>query len=78
VIAFDLSLDKKKILADIAISTDTAIRQAKIFKTSPLYETYLYVVHGVLHIIGYRDATFKQRKLMDEKAHYILEKLQRD
>jgi len=75
VIAFDLATTKSEILADLAISTDTAIRNARIFKTSPTHELYLYVVHGILHILGYRDCSDRQRKLMQHKADQILSRL---
>ena len=61
---------------EIVVSSDTAIRNARIFKTKPLYELYLYVVHGVLHIIGYDDRTKKQRERMQKKADDILQALQ--
>jgi probable rRNA maturation factor len=76
VIAFDISEDKKKISADIVISTDTALRNAKIYRTSPLYELYLYVAHGILHILGYDDNTKAKQKLMQIKAEQILSNLQ--
>jgi len=72
VIAFDLSSDKKEFFADLAISTDTAKRNAGIFKTTPLYEVYLYVVHGLLHLLGYDDNTAKQKKLMENRSNQIL------
>lgn len=72
VIAFDISEGKKAITADIAISTDRALRNAVVYRTSPLYETYLYVIHGVLHILGYDDKTGKERKVMEEKTRKIL------
>lgn len=75
VLSFDNSIDEDKILADIAISTDTTIRNARIFKTTPLYELYLYVIHGVLHILGYDDRTTKQRKIMDDKTNKIFKTL---
>ena len=75
VIAFDLSATKNEILADLAISTDTAIRNARIFKTCAAYEVYLYVIHGILHLLGFRDSTERQRKLMEEKATQILSAL---
>lgn len=75
VIAFNLSSNKKTILADIAISTETAIRNAKIFKTSPFYEIYLYIIHGLLHILGYDDRTKRQKKIIQRKTEYILNKL---
>lgn len=72
VMVFDISESKEETFVDIVISTDTAIRNAKIFRTSPLYEVYLYVVHGALHILGYDDKNLKQRKIMDAKARRIL------
>jgi rRNA maturation RNase YbeY len=77
VIAFDNSLDKRDetLLGDIAVSTDTAIRNARIYKTTPLYEIYLYVIHGVLHLLGYDDKTQKERKIMQSKADHIISTL---
>ena len=69
VLAFNLS-DKKEeniILADIMISAQTALKQAPNFKTTPDYELSLYVVHGILHILGYNDRTPRQVKLMRKK-----------
>lgn len=72
VIAFDISESKKKILADIAISADTAARNAKIYQTSPLYELYLYVAHAILHILGYNDNTKVKQRIMQAKTEKIL------
>lgn len=72
VIAFDISRRRDSILADIIISADTAVINSRIYKTSPLYEVYLYVIHGVLHILGYRDKTPRQRQMMDKKSADIL------
>ena len=73
VLAFDLS-DGSRILTDIFISTDTAVSNAKIFKTTPLYENYLYLVHGLLHILGYNDNNAENREVMRDKEKYYLEK----
>ena len=69
VLAFDLSDRKEKniILADIMISTQAALKQAGKFKTSPGYELSLYVVHGILHILGFNDHSPLQIKLMRKK-----------
>ena len=67
VLAFNLGGGKKIILADIMISTDTAIKQATVFKTTPDYELSLYIVHGILHILGYNDRTKTQTRLMRKK-----------
>jgi probable rRNA maturation factor len=74
VLAFDISQakDKKNMLADIIISTDAAIRNARVFKTVPLYELYLYIVHGCLHLLGYRDKTTAQRNIMQEKTQKVM------
>jgi len=75
VISFDDSINRKEILADIVISTDTAISNAKIFKTTSLYELYLYVIHGVLHLLGYDDNNKKNRLIMHQKEEYLCSKL---
>jgi probable rRNA maturation factor len=69
VLTFDNTspLDNTYMFADIIISTDTAMRNAKIFKTPPPDELNLYAVHGALHLLGYDDHTPKQRKLMRQK-----------
>lgn len=72
VISFDISRDRKELIADIAISTDTAARNAKKYRTSPLFEIYLYVVHGLLHVLGYDDITIRKRKIMQERTKLIL------
>lgn len=74
VLAFDIS-DRKKskyIVADIVVSADAAVSNAGIYKTTPLYELYLYVIHGILHILGYQDDTERRRASMQKKAEAIL------
>lgn len=69
VLAFDMNIDKKKkeLFGDIVISVDTAIRNAKVFKSTPAYELNLYAVHGVLHLLGYGDHSPKERIIMRKK-----------
>ncbi len=67
VLAFDLSRDKKELIADVYISADTAVKNSKTFKTSPGFELYLYVIHGLLHIAGYDDHSPGDIKLMRSK-----------
>lgn len=72
VLAFNLGGGKKIILADIMISTDTAIKQAAVFKTTADYELLLYITHGILHILGYNDRTENQSRLMRKKeSEYV-------
>lgn len=74
VITFDISEPNisDNIVADIAISTDRVMANARIYKTSPLYELRLYIIHGILHLLGYNDKNARQRKIMDAKARDIL------
>ena len=62
---------------DIAVSTDTAVINAGIFKTTPLDELLLYVIHGTLHVFGYDDKTVRQRTVMENKSENILKKIGR-
>lgn len=44
---------------EIVISTETAKRQARKFRTSLEDELRLYLVHGLLHLCGFDDKTRK-------------------
>lgn len=69
VLAFDMTEaeNANRLDADIIISADTALRNAKVYKNSAACEMNLYVIHGVLHLIGFNDHTQEQRKLMRSK-----------
>ena len=67
VISFCVSGDPRKYVADIAISCDTAARNAKIYGTDPKAELELYAIHGTLHLLGYDDATPRKTSLMRKK-----------
>jgi len=58
VLSFDLSEDAAEgICAQIVVCGDIAARQAKPRGGSAQQELMLYVVHGLLHLMGYEDAT---------------------
>ncbi len=80
VMAFNISqaAGRDKMLADIAISTDTAVSNARIFNTAPSYELFLYVIHGMLHILGYDDKTARQRRIINKKTRQVLAALKLD
>ncbi len=76
VIAFNINLPSQETLsADLAISTDAVLANAKIFSTSALYELLLYIIHGTLHVLGYDDKAEDERRLMNEKSEDILKTL---
>jgi len=65
---------KKKYLGNIAISSDKAFSNAAIFKTCFKEEIMLYVIHGILHLLGYDDVTHKKRVVMRKKENEFLQK----
>lgn len=75
VIAFNNSEKSRRINADIAISSDTAARNAKAYNTLPFSEIVLYAVHGALHILGYDDDCRKNSLLMRRKERLICRKI---
>jgi probable rRNA maturation factor len=72
VLAFDLSDDKERLMADVYISVDTATKNSRIFRTEPKIELYLYVIHAMLHISGYDDHNPQETKLMRKKEGIYL------
>ena len=77
VLAFDLSRKDKKghLAADIVISTDEAAKNAGIFKTSTAYELNLYVIHGILHLLGYDDLSKQKLAVMRKRQESIIKKI---
>ena len=65
---------KERFIGDIAISSDRASRNARIFRTSFDKELALYVIHGILHLAGYRDAKKQDRERMRRKENELLQK----
>lgn len=63
------------ILGDVVISVDTAIRQAKAYRTSLRYELCLYLIHGILHLVGYDDIADKKRRKMEIRQEQIVNKI---
>jgi probable rRNA maturation factor len=64
IITFDLSDDKKKITGEIYISIDRIKENAVIYKTSFKQELHRVILHGALHLCGYRDKTKAESKEM--------------
>ena len=73
VITFDYSEDKI-ISGDILISTERVVENAKIFNVNYLTELQRVMVHGLLHLLGYKDKIEKDESTMREKENYYLNK----
>ncbi len=62
---------------EIIISTETALRQAEQFQTSAVYEIKLYIVHGILHLLGYDDHAPAAVRLMRAEETRLMKVLMR-
>lgn len=59
------------VLGDVFVCPETAVRYAALNHCDLMNEITLYVVHGLLHLMGYDDIKVKDRRLMRaaEKRH---------
>jgi len=60
---------------DIAISVDTAKRNARRFGNTLSGELKLCMVHGILHLCGYDDTSAPERKVMRAMEKRMLDTL---
>lgn len=73
VITFDYC-ENDLINGDILISTDRVEENAKTYKVNYLTELHRVMVHGLLHLLGYKDKTERESNLMRKKENYYLSK----
>lgn len=62
-------------LGDVAISTETAIKQAKIAETALATEIALLLVHGTLHVLGYDHAASSDQAKVEALQAKIMKQL---
>jgi probable rRNA maturation factor len=60
---------------EIVISAETALRQAREYRSSLEAELQLYIVHGLLHLRGYDDQTGAQARRMQHLQEKILRRV---
>lgn len=72
VIAFDLD---NSYLGDIVVSAQMAKDTAKELKIPFREELARYLIHGTLHLLGYRDKKKSDKKRMHDRQEKILKKL---
>ena len=82
VLAFDLAdqgpqkrksrQNRRNIVGDIIISTDAALNNAKSYQTTLSEELTLYIVHGILHLLGFDDHKPEDRKKMRKREGELL------
>ncbi len=74
IITFELNDENENIEGDIYISIDRVKDNAKLLKESFLNELHRVIIHGVLHLCGYKDKTQIDLKIMREKENFYLNK----
>ena len=74
IITFDLSEEKGSIEGEIYISIDRVRENASKFSKSFEDELHRVLIHGVLHLAGYRDKKADQKAEMRKKEDYYLKR----
>lgn len=79
VISFDLSdpdpSQKNKLDCEVVVNVQCALRVTREHTDDPQAELNLYIVHGLLHQLGYNDQTEEQAKKMHKMENQLLEEL---
>ncbi|MCK5492243.1 MAG: rRNA maturation RNase YbeY [Candidatus Omnitrophica bacterium] len=76
VISFPLKDDlEPDYLGEVVVSVETAIMVSKDLNIKWQKELFLYLIHGVLHLIGYDDTTKIKRAVMEKKQEELLEEV---
>ena len=74
IITFDNSEEQGLIYGDVFISIDRVKENAKTFKTTLATELHRVIIHGTLHLLGYKDKSIKEKTLMTKKEDFYLSK----
>ncbi|MCA9395955.1 MAG: rRNA maturation RNase YbeY [Candidatus Omnitrophica bacterium] len=59
-------------LGDVVVSAERAKAVASTYREPVIRETERYVVHGILHLLGYDDKAEKKKKIMIARQETIL------
>ena len=73
VITFDYC-EGNSVSGDIFISIERVKENSEVFKVDFLTELNRVMVHGLLHLLGYKDKTGRESNLMRKKENYYLSK----
>jgi rRNA maturation RNase YbeY len=71
IITFDYCVGDE-LISDIYISVERVRENAKEFSDSFEDELYRVLIHGLLHLCGYKDKTDEESALMRQKENYYL------
>lgn len=62
-------------LGEVVVSVEQADKMCESYAKKWQEELALYLIHGILHLIGYDDAVKKEKLVMDRKQEKILHSL---
>jgi len=71
IITFDY-VENNVVSGDIFISCDRVKENAREFNAEFLYELSRIIIHGILHLCGYKDKSKKDKLLMTQKEDFYL------
>lgn len=80
IITFDYTeteLKESPISGDLFISIDTVARNAFQYRVRFKQELHRVIIHGVLHLLGYKDKSEDESVLMRSKEDFYLERLEK-
>jgi probable rRNA maturation factor len=75
VISFPLSNNKNLLSGEIIVSVETAVDTAGKRNICIEGEIVLYIIHGILHLLGYDDGNKENARVMHEEESKILKTL---
>jgi rRNA maturation RNase YbeY len=77
IITFDLSSVKSSINGELYISIDRIKENAKTNSVTISNELHRVIIHGTLHLCGYKDKSPQSKKQMTAKENESLKRLQK-
>jgi probable rRNA maturation factor len=73
VLSFDLSVPGGGTMVQVIVCADVAVREARSRRIGPQRELMLYIVHGLLHVMGYDDTNPQAAEKMYARQEELLE-----
>lgn len=64
-----------QVLGEVFVCPETARRYVGVHGGDLYEEITLYIVHGLMHLLGYDDLTEKDRTIMRQKEHFYMQLL---
>ena len=74
IVTFDNSEEEGKIVSDIFISIERIRENAIKFNVTETTELHRVIIHGALHLLGYKDKAPAEKQKMTQKEDFYLNK----